>query len=219
MKIWAKIISGITFIIASSSANAVVIDFNLMAEPTGSHGESAWDSLNLSFSGFDLSATGTQNGNAAYAYLDSNNGGLGVCGKVYHINKANKITNSSSNLCNKGSDDNITNLESLSLVFSSDVVIDTIWFNNNHDGDHSLYGDKINIDGAEYTFFNGAEYVDSFTTTPYAVNAGESFDIAFNNEEFYLDALEVNVVPAPAPLFLMLFGLLVLLKSTRKTRV
>ncbi len=205
---------------ASVSAQAVVIDFADMAN--GAWGESAWNSLDLSYAGFNVSVTSTYNGNAAYTYLDRNTGGLGVCRELNAAGNAalNTQTNSSANLCNPGDDDNMTLGETLRLVFDTDVTIGTLWFNNFHDGDRSLLGDSIDIDGSAYTFTNGDNTTPSFTLVPYTVLAGEFFDIAYNNENFYLDAMTVSTtvtVPAPATLALMGIGLLGFAGMRRRT--
>ena len=209
MKLIKNFVLAIALSAMASSANAVIIDFNAMAEPGGSHGESAWETLALTYADFGVEITATQNGQDAYAYLDASNAGLGVCGSLTNSNTANSITNSGSNLCSPSSDDNVTFNEALFLVFDTDVTINTIWFNNNHDGDHSLLGDMINIDGSAYTFTNGGSYANSYTTVPYLVAAGTMFEISFNNEQFYLDAMDITAsVPAPASIFLLGLGLL-----------
>lgn len=190
----------------AGTAQAVVIDFQSMAEPGGSHGESAWDPLSLSFADFDLSVTASKDRNGAYAYLDSGNAGLGVCGALIDSNDANQITNSGTNLCNPSNDDNVTSGEALHLVFSNDVVIENIWFNNNHDGDQSLLGDQVNIGGSAYTFTNGGSGVDSVASGPFSVAGNSIFSIAFNNEQFYLSAIEISTA-VPEPSSLMLLGL------------
>jgi hypothetical protein len=61
--------------------------------------------------------------------------------------------------CDPSSDDNVSHHngtpETLHFEFATDVVIDTIWLNNNHDGDRSLAGDSVaiqwhNLAGFEY---------------------------------------------------------------------
>lgn len=193
--------------IASFSSQAEVINFETMAEATGSHGESAWDSLNLTYSGFSVSISATKDGNAAFAYLDSGNGGLGVCGEVYDILDANKITNSDANLCNPGSDDNVTVGESLFLTFDTNVIIENLWFNNNHDTDHSLLGDTVTLDGSNYTFDNGGVYQPSAVNSSFYLAAGTTFEIAYFDEPFYLERMQIKV-PETSSLILLLVGML-----------
>lgn len=201
-------ILAVVLCVLTGTAHAVVIDFKSMAEPGGSHGESAWDPLTLSFTGFNLSITAAKDGNDAYAYLDSGNAGLGVCGGLLDSNDANSITNSGTNLCDPSNDDNVTFRESLFLVFSDDVVIENLWFNNNHDGDRSLLGDMIDLGGSAHTFDNGGAGLDSVAGGPFQVAGDSVFSIAFNNEQFYLSAIEVTTpVPGPAPLALFVMGL------------
>ena len=95
----------------SAGANADIINFTQMADPAGTHGESAWDSLVLSFAGGTVTITGTGLSGDAYAYLDRGNASLGVCNDLNDFGDANVNTlmpGSGSNMCNPGSDDNMT---------------------------------------------------------------------------------------------------------------
>jgi hypothetical protein len=202
-------------VVFAGTANAGLIDFASMAN--GATGESAWDIFTYADpEGFNLGVTGSSNGDSAYAYLDRNTGGMGVCKSLNGTGEANKNTSTGSgaNLCNESSDDNVTVGEILTLIFDKAVVINTLWFNNFHDGDKSLFGNTISIDSSLHAFTNGDASNPSFTTTPYFVGAGETFTIAYSNEEFYLQSMNVSLDPTdgdngevPVPATLALFGL------------
>ena len=155
----------------SNSAQALIIDFKGLAD--GSIGESAWNTLMFTADGTHttssgdafLSITGT-NGSDSYAYMDSNDAGLGVCGALYDSANADQsFPGSGTNLCNPGSDDNVTyhsgTPETLHFVFAANVVIEKIWLNNNHDGDRSLLNDYVSVDGSPTQLTNGGYLLDS----------------------------------------------------------
>lgn len=169
-----------------------------------------------------LNITGTD----GFAYLD-NDPGLGVC------------ANLNGDQCAPASDDNVSyhdavydngdpntgNLvtaayaEVLHFVFDFDVTIDAIYFNNRHDGDRSLAGDSVLINGLSTALVGGGTgYYDS-----YLLNQGDhtGFDVGFdinscetrNNCEFYVSKLVFSYpgtdkVPEPSILALLSLGLL-----------
>ena len=180
----------VLFALAAPS-QAVVIDFKSLAD--GSLGESAWNTLMFRADGTHtgnasdayLDITGT-NGSNSYAYLDSRNAGLGVCGALFNPASAGSANpGSTTNLCNPGSDDNVTyhggTPESLHFVFDSSVIIEKIWLNNNHDGDRSLYRDWVNIGGSPTQIMSGPDAVtgDHEIVLDLLLGAGTSFDIGF----------------------------------------
>lgn len=198
---------------ATVSAHATLIDFKLMGEPFGSHGESVWSTLSNAEVDFTWGVIGRNGVNPAFAYLDASNAGLGVCKAALNAGDIDKkFPGSGANRCLDSSDDNVTTNEFLRFGFSKNVVIDRIWFNTNHDPDFSLDTDEIKIGGVDYTFNNldrdAARQNDFFTTTPFSVNANTSFLIGFVNEQFYISAMSVRAVPEPATFALLGLGLL-----------
>lgn len=215
--------AALSLMVATSAAQATIIDFVYMTEK-GGYGESAWSPLSLVYTGFSVDISATKDRAPAYAYLDWSHAGLGVCGSTVNANgSANKMrSGKSSNICNPSSDDNVTVAESLSFVFSSNVVIEKIWFNNTHDPDRTIIApDLINIDGVP-TLAKGNGYAptsDNYNTAAndnssgnkwlgsFAVSAGHKFNIGFNNEQFYISGMEVRAVPEPSLLALFFAGL------------
>ena len=216
--------------LAGNSAQADFIDFVDMTE-NGAYGESGFSTLSIAGTGFNLDITATKNGQAAFAYLDWNHAGLGVCGDVdaQDVNVLNP--GSGANVCNPSSDDNVTFGESLSFMFDVNVVIEKIWFNNTHDPDYTILfangGDQISIDGAAVNAvgngyvtgnpYNGLNNVDANNWLgPYSATGGVAFDIGFINEQFYISGMEVRAVPAPGTLALLGIGLFGIGMSRRR---
>lgn len=216
-------LGALTLFAIAGSAQATVLDFAAMANGAdtsyGAYGESAYQPLTIVTSAFTLTITGTYTDSTGasqtgFAYLDSNTGGLGVCEKLAS-GATTGARSSGSNICMDSSDDNVTNNETLHFVFSTDVTINSIKFNNNHDTDLHLLNNTIMIGGTETLF--SSETADSYghyvqTTSPYTVVAGyPSFDIAYggkNPDQFYVQAMEINTpVPEPASLALLGIGL------------
>ena len=207
--------------------NSDTIDFKAMAEPGGLHGESIWSTFTYNGTGYQLNVTATKNGNAAYAYLDAGNAGLGVCGSptATGLNKLNQTTNSGNNLCNPSSDDNVTIGEVLTFIFNTNVLIENIWLNNNHDVDKSLYNNTVDINGNAHTFTtNLGGPADYPTNNSYFVAANTAFTIGFHGavegpgDQFYVSKMLISVpVTEPETLLLMGFGLMGLVLGRRRT--
>lgn len=206
-----QVIAATTLCCASAAANAVIIDFINMAD--GAFGESAWTTLTLPFADFSVDITATEPNDTdgvQYAYLDSNTAGLGVCKDLNDLGNANtnvERLNLTANLCNPSNDDNVTSDESLHFVFTEDVVIQNLWFNNNHDGGFDS-SDRIDIEGILYSVVTGTAGGPNGIGPFSVLTAGSMFDVRFNNKQFYISAMDVRGVPEPGTLALLSAGLL-----------
>ena len=207
------------FCFLPSLAFAGIIDFISMAD--GSYGEGAWDPLTLSTGGATLTITGHatagDDDQQQYAYLDARRAGLGVCKDVVSNALVNsKSAGNTANNCNPSSDDNVSTAEFLRFVFDVDVKVNNLWFNNNHDTPKGFTpGDMITIGGNNYGvttgYAGGANGIGSFY-----VAAGQAFDVAFYNRQFYVSGIEVSKVAEPGTFLLFSLGLLALVGVRRK---
>ncbi len=205
--------------LAATSARADVINFISMTESAGGYGEGAWAPLTLAVGGVNMTITGhatDDDDSQQYAYLDWGNAGLGSCKDAVNLAAVNAThSGSGSNNCRPSSDDNITTNEYLRFVFDHDVIINNLWFNNNHDGGFGA-GDQVRIDGDLFNvatgYAGGANGIGSFF-----VAAGSYFHVAFANEQFYLSGMEVTAaVPEPEALLLLGIGGLMMLQRRRR---
>jgi hypothetical protein len=195
---------------ASTTASAGIIDFvTLIEDPVNGLGESAWTTLNVTdpSSGINMALDAgyydsTGDVQDAYVYLDWGNAGVGVCralGGSKTVDTA--YTGDGSNLCDPGSDDNVTGgndwAEFLDITFDQSASI-IFTLNNNHDG---------GFDVADYALFDGVSVSASGNFINYEMNvsAGQTVRVMFGNEQFYLDTISV---PEPAMFSLLGLGLL-----------
>lgn len=170
-------------------------------------------------------------GGGDHPYLDSGHGGLGVCGV---------LVGSTNPQCNPTSDDNIANGEILILSFDRAVTVNQMWFNNRHDGDGSLSGDKVKIAGTSYSVFSNSPggLLANFNGdwTPRVGTSGttvKTFSFAANtaylienpntngdNGEFYLSGMTVTAaIPEPETYAMLLAGLGVLGFTARRRKL
>jgi hypothetical protein len=189
--------------LAMGSAQAGIINFITLTQGVGGVGESGYTTLSLQVDGATVDITGHANNDSTgdtqqYAYLDWGNAGLGVCKDMSSPNTP--YPGSGTNRCSNAADDNVTIGEWLKFVFDKDVIIDNLWFNNNHDGgfnnpnDNPNQIDQVKIDGINHNvltgYAGGANGIGSF-----AVKANQEFLVGYANEEFYMSAMEVTLDP------------------------
>jgi hypothetical protein len=203
----------------SSQASAVMIDFIDLTQGPGNLGESAWTTLTIP-GAFGLSITGhATNDNVGdtdqFAYLDWGNAGLGVCKDATLVDPV--TSTGGTNRCSPSSDDNVTVGEYLEFVFTQDVVVENLWFNNNHDGGFAA-PDAVSINGGSYAvatgYAGGVNGIGAFSLL-----AGEILKIAYDNEEFYVSGMEVSAVPVPAAVWLFGSALLGFVGLSRRTNI
>ena len=204
---------------AAASA-ATIFDFAAVADaPTSTTvygvagGEKGATSFTFTNGGISVTTTGynTATGAGYNAYLDSYSGGpggLGVCEVM-----------TSGNQCNPNTDDNVTYGESLKLVFSQAVTIDSTTFRN---GDHktNFSGNfNLQIDGGTVNTYSLANLFNTpITGTTFVFsnpNSGGGSYVS-NDQQFYVKALSVNPVPVPAAAWLFASGLLGLVGVARR---
>ena len=161
-----------------TNATLITHNFAQMASNSGTHGESIWSSLSVG----ELDIIGLYDGESVYAYLDRGYGGLGVCKEALELYLVDVLRpGSGMNICNPGSDDNVTSGETLRFAFGSGVEVTNIVFNNNHGSGFNSSSDQIDIAGVTY-----AVEVNGFTTWSIDTSLTQGFDIAYNNQDFYV---------------------------------
>ena len=219
MSILKKALSLATILaLVSTAARADIIDFVELTEGAGQKGESAWSTLNIAGSDFNLAITATQDSDDAFAYLDWNHAGLGVCGDA---DNTGAHPGSHGNVCNPGSDDNVTTGEMLYFTFDANVTIERIWFNNTHDADGVISSPEyIMINGSPVPgpgngYATGNSYNNNAALSadagnflgPYGAIAGTAFTIGFGDEQFYVSGMQVRATTVPEPGTLALLGI------------
>lgn len=180
--------------LAAISANATIIDFAHMANTTP--GEMGVQPLNIDVFGdgsLYLDVYGYNASGPTHAYLDAYTGGLGVC-----------TTLDAADQCDPGNDDNVTDGEYLQFVFSHNVRINGISFNNNHDGGFTGGSSSILVDGTSFVTPDSGN-VTATMADPFAGAPTSSFIVSYDNTQFYVQSINV---PEPAGLALLGLGLL-----------
>lgn len=129
--------------------------------------------------------------NSYFAYLDKKEAGLGVC-KVL-----------SGTQCNPASDDNLTDGEILGLTFAQDVRITSLSFRGEGHPNEPEFavGDLFDV-----SFDGGVNWATlalknaQFGSVAFNVNLAKGTEmlLAYNNQQYYLSAMEASPVPVPA---------------------
>ena len=156
-------------------------------------GEAGYETFSATNDSITVTATGSNSsGVKAYAYLDSDKAGLGVCSTGLNDTSLGK------NQCVVRSDDNVTANESVTLDFGGDVKIDYLELvDANHSDAFGGYFDLI-IDGI---LFSPSILLE---TNPVAVLGliGRTFEFVNiggrPGDEFYINNISVSTVPVPA---------------------
>jgi len=205
--------------LASSAVHSTTFDFAAVADNEGDPlttyglvgGERGADVFTFTRDGISVTATGFDGSgltnDAYFAYLDEGDAGLGVC----------QVLNGDQ--CAPNSDDNVTTDESLLLTFNQRVTIDTTTFVN---GDHGInFSDdfQLTIDnGPTVTYSLMNIFIMDLTGTTFEFfnpNTGGGSTVS-NDKQFYINTLDVTVVPVPAAAWLFGTGLIALVGVARR---
>lgn len=186
------------------SAQAITLNFQAMAD--GAYGESIWSLLNITEGGINVKITGSYNNGPSYAYLDSDKAGLGVChtGPISASSVNVKYPNKGTNRCVDQADDNVTQLEKLTLVFDRNVTITNTKFLNADHGTTWATGTKVDI--TDFSGTTSYALVNNFNTALTGTTFVFANNISTKNDQFYINAMTV-VETVPEPSTIALFGL------------
>jgi len=236
--------AGYINVLGPNSASINFITLTQASAADGGFGESSWSTLAIpAFFGMQVTghatmgtgSAGDDDDSAQFAYLDWGNAGLGTCKDAIGA-PTGAINGNRLNSCQPSSDDNVTENEYLEFTFGQDVVVDNLWFNNNHDGGfHS--GDKVTILVGDDTseLYDGTLPFPGFSGTAFDValgvvdgvngigsffvEKGRKLWVAHNNEEFYVSGMAVSAVPVPASIWLFGTALIGFVGFGRRTSV
>ncbi|CAN0596552.1 unnamed protein product, partial [Ectocarpus sp. 12 AP-2014] len=150
-----------------------------------------------------------------YVYFDNGNAGLGVCNAVETGAPVNQMTKSGENICLDPGDDGLTTSgEYLTFTAVTDMVIESVWLNSNHDSSAPIGETVWKIGGSVYSAANGdfennsvSQSGDIRIDLGFSLAAGEFFTVqGTNGPDSYLSAMAVTDVPLPAAGWMLLAG-------------
>ena len=232
-KLSIPVIAVLVLGLGSPLAHAVSFDFAAIADLSGGNEGGLADGhtiLPTSGTGItvDVSAS-TLGGGTAFAYLDSDTAGLGVCKVLEGGNTGTSGSLPSTQVvggddCDPSSDDNLTTGELLKLSFSEIVTITDVLF---LDADHDPFG--VN-DTDDFNFCIGSDcnsaddgWIHDLMGDPDALEGSEGMMFSFivddvecyfedcmfvdDQDQLYISNLDVVGVPEPASLILLGIGL------------
>lgn len=176
------------------ASHAVVFDFANYAD---TYGEAGYTTHDITMDGITVTAS-AHHDRPRFAYFDGSSGGLrgglGIC---------KELAGGEGSECLDTSDDNARPGEEVHLVFDANVMLNMVEFRNREHG--TTFVDRtddltINVDGTPGTY----DITHMFSSSL----SGMHFDFWAETNEFYISAIDVTKVAAPAPLALFGLGLL-----------
>lgn len=213
-KMWKTIAAGFVGVAMTASASAGTIDFKAAADADE---RGFVDGTGETIDGFALtfSATTSDTGDG-YAYLDSG-AGLGVCDFFSGVATDGNEHGGGTNECHDSSDDNLQLGETATVEFEFAVDLDGLLFRAEGHGliggdfadDHNL---TITTDVHALAFMTFQEAMDASFLGITSITFGYGSLLAATaagpfGVQYYVSAMDVEKVPAPAALGLLGFGL------------
>ncbi len=209
------------FCVSASIANATVLDFidhidNVSGETGGDPlvlGPSVYVPVATTANGYTGSQASGITGSAYVAYGDFREAGIGVCKTLGAPSQ-----NAGANECASGADDdNLQDGEILGLSWMETLLVNGVGFSGeNHPDDALGQNDQFaySLDGTSWSLGQLIEYDQASNSgfymfgAPLRVEKGQELYFAYENEQYYVAAMDVtSPVPVPAAGLLLVGGL------------
>ncbi len=202
MKKLIALLAPLLFIPLGVSASAI-FDYQSIADDNTDQnyqGETILEGIGITVSGIIVTAYGDYLlDGEGWSYLDAGNAGLGVC----HTNNGN---------CAGSSDDNLTDDEVLTLVFSEIISLDALTLKK---GNHGAFADEgldgkdwfqLSLDGIAYSSYDYSDgnYLGLMGNEFYFKTVTPGND----DDAIYIGSLTASAVPEPSLIALMGAGFL-----------